>query len=326
MKNNDITNHSRTSFVISNIRNVIPLLILVVILIFFSIYIPGFFAKQNFENISRQIAVYGILAAGMTIAILSGGIDLSVGSTLALSITIGGMAISRGLPIFIVYPLILAVGSILGAVNGFIITRLDISPLIVTLATVNIYRGIAIVISHGLFVTGIPKTYLFIGGGYMPLILYASLYIVFIILTLYTKFGRNIFAIGGNELAAVYSGVPVKKYKLYIYTIVGFVSGLAGLIFIGRSGFSAPQVGAGYEFNAIAAVVIGGTYILGGEGSIFRTIIGSILMSVLVVGLTMLGVNPNWQDAITGGLILSAISLDSLRHYKWGIKKVGYNE
>jgi ribose/xylose/arabinose/galactoside ABC-type transport system permease subunit len=311
---------------VSNLRNIMPLLLLVIMLVFFSIYIPNFFAIQNFENISRQIAVYGILAAGMTLAILSGGIDLSVGSNLALSITIGGMAINAGWPIYIVYPLVLLVGGILGMINGFLITRLNISPLIVTLATVNIYRGIAIVISHGLFVTGIPKSYLVIGGGYMPLILYTAVYVIFIVLTVYTKFGRNIFAIGGNELAAVYSGVPVKRYKLYIYTIVGFTAGLAGLIFIGRSGFSAPQVGAGYEFNAIAAVVIGGTYILGGDGSIFRTFIGSILMSVLIVGLTMLGVDPNWQGAVTGGLILLAISLDSLRHYEWGQKKVGYNE
>jgi len=311
--------------VFSNIRNLMPLLLLVIMLIFFSAYIPNFFALQNFENISRQIAVYGILAAGMTLAILSGGIDLSVGSTLALSITVGGMAIDAGWPIYLVYIIILSVGGILGAINGFLVTRLNISPLIVTLATVNIYRGIAMVISRGLFVTGIPKSYLVIGGGYMPLILYTAVYLIFIIITVYTKFGRNIFAMGGNEIAAIYSGVPVKRYKLYIYTIVGLTAAIAGLIFIGRSGFSAPQVGVGYEFNAIAAVVIGGTYILGGDGSIFRTIIGSILMSVLIVGLTMLGVDPNWQGAVTGGLILLAISLDSLRYYG-GRKKVGNNE
>jgi len=296
-----------------NIADKAIFILLILIILIFSITIEGFFSINNFNNISRQIAVIGIISVGITLAIISGGIDLSVGSIMALSVSLGGVGITEGLPLYSVYLIILVTGIILGSINGFLITRLNIKEIIVTLGTLNIYRGAAIIITKGIWVTGIPSAYLFIGEGYMPILLFSVVSIILIIITKYTIFGINLYAIGGNEQSSIFSGVPTIKYKMYVYMLCGFFSALAGIVFIGRSGFVQPQVGVGYEFSAITAVVIGGTSIAGGNGSITRTILGSILMGILLVGLTMLGINPIWEDAITGILLLLAIFIDSLR-------------
>lgn len=300
----------------ANFRNILVFFLLIIIIAIFSLTIDGFFAIQNFNNISRQIAVLGIISVGMTLAILSGGIDLSVGSILALSISIGGIGITNGWSISVVYPLIIAVGLLLGAINGALITKLNIPAIIVTLGTMNIFRGAAMVITNGVWVSPIPSEFLIIGKGYIPAAILVIIFIVFIVVNTYTKFGRNLYAIGGNEQAAIFSGVPVIKYKMYIYIISGFLCPIAGILFIGRSGFVQPQVGIGYEMNAIAAVVIGGTSIWGGSGSVLKTLVGAIFMGVIIAGLTMLGVNPYWRGAIIGLLILIAISVDSIRYYR----------
>ena len=292
----------------------LPILVYLAIMIaVFSIAVGGFFSIKNFENISRQIATVGIVSVGMTLIILTGGIDLSVGAILSFAINIGGLGIVAGWPMWVVYPFMLLLGLVLGWLNGFLITRIAVPALIITLGTMNIYRGIIMVITKGRYITPIPKGYQIIGSGYVPFVFLALVLAAFIYVSLNTRFGRNLFAIGGGEQSAVYSGVPVRYYKMIVYTISGVLSALAGMILVGKSGFIQPQAGVGYEMSAIAAVVIGGTSIFGGSGSVLGTFLGSVLMGLILAGLTMLAVNPYWQGLITGVLIILAIALDTVR-------------
>ena len=292
----------------------LPILVyLAVMIAVFSVTVGGFFSFKNFEIISRQIATVGIVSVGMTLIILTGGIDLSVGAILSFAINIGGLGIVAGWPIWIAYPFMLALGLVLGWLNGFLITRIAVPALIITLGTMNIYRGVIMVITKGRYITPIPKVYEAIGSGYVPFIFLAVVLAAFIYITLNTRFGRNLFAIGGGEQAAVYSGVPVRRYKMVVYSISGVLSALAGIILVGKSAFIQPQAGLGYEMSAIAAVVIGGTSIFGGSGSVLGTFLGSVLTGLILAGLTMLAVNPYWVGLVTGLLIILAIALDAAR-------------
>jgi ribose/xylose/arabinose/galactoside ABC-type transport system permease subunit len=295
----------------------LPILIYVVaMIVVFSIFIDGFFSLKSFENITRQITTIGIVSIGMTLIILTGGIDLSVGAILSFAINIGGQGIVAGWPMWVAYPFMLLLGLILGWLNGFLVTRVAVPALIITLGTMNIYRGAIMVITKGRYITPIPKAYEAIGSGYVPFVFLAVILVMFIYVTLNTRFGRNLFAIGGAEQSAVYSGVPVRRYKMIVYTLSGVLSALAGMILVGKSGFIQPQAGVGYELNAIAAVVIGGTSIFGGSGSVLGTFLGSVLMGLILAGLTMLAVNPYWVGLITGVLIILAIAVDTLRHLR----------
>jgi ribose transport system permease protein len=285
----------------------------VVLVIAFSLAVNGFFAVKNFENITRQVTTVGIVSIGMALVILTGGIDLSVGAILAFATNIGGQCIVLGWPIWVVYPVMLALGLVLGLLNGFLVTRIAVPALIITLGTMNIYRGVLMVITKGRYITPIPVSYQAVGTGFIPFIILVAVLAAFMFVTLRTRLGRNLFAIGGGEQAALYSGVPVRRNKVVVYAVSGVLSALAGIILVGRSGFIQPQSGAGYEMSAIAAVVIGGTSITGGSGSILGTFFGSILLGLILAGLTMLAVNPYWIGLITGALIILAIALDSLR-------------
>jgi len=292
------------------------ILLVAALLIVFSFTIDRFFSIRNFENISRQISSVGIIAIGMTLVIFSGGIDLSVGAILSFSINIGGLGIAAGWPIWVVYPIILFLGVLLGAVNGLLVTNIAVPAIIITLGTMNIFRGVTMVITRGVYITPIPSSYDVAGSGYTPFLIFLVVLFVFIFVNKKTRFGRNILAIGGSEISAVYSGVPVKKYKMNTYIISGFLSALAGLVLVGKSGFIQPQAGLGYEMTAIAAVMIGGTSIFGGSGTIVGTFLGSIFLGLILAGLTMLAVNPYWLGMIHGVLIITAITLDSLRQFR----------
>lgn len=292
----------------------LPLLLFVLILTtFFSLNIDQFFTLKNFEVISRQVTTIGIVSIGMTLVLVTGGIDLSVGAMLSFAINIGGLIIARGAPIYIAYPFILLLGTVLGAINGFLIVKVKVPAIIVTLGTMNIFRGIIMVITNGKYITNIPTEYAWIGSGYTPFILFLILLVLFECILRYLRFGRNIVAIGSNEQSAMYSGVKVERYKVIVFMISGLLSALSGIIFIGRSGFIQPQAGIGYEMNSIAAVVIGGTSIYGGSGTVIGTFLGSMLMGLILAGITMLAVNAYWQGVINGLLIILAISFDTLR-------------
>jgi ribose/xylose/arabinose/galactoside ABC-type transport system permease subunit len=285
----------------------------VVLVIVFSFAVSGFFAMKNFENVTRQVTTVGIVSIGMALVILTGGIDLSVGAILAFATNIGGQCIMLGWPIWVVYPVMLALGLAMGLLNGFLVTRIAVPALIITLGTMNVYRGVLMVITKGRYITPIPASYQAVGTGFIPFVILLAVLAVFMFVTLRTRFGRNLFAIGGGEQAALYSGVPVRRNKVVVYAVSGVLSALAGIILVGRSGFIQPQSGMGYEMSAIAAVVIGGTSISGGSGSVLGTFFGSILLGLILAGLTMLAVNPYWIGLITGALIILAIALDSLR-------------
>ncbi|MDD3365844.1 MAG: ABC transporter permease, partial [Sphaerochaetaceae bacterium] len=252
----------------------------------------------------------------MTLVLVTGGIDLSVGAMLSFAINIGGLLIIRGIPIYAAYPFILLLGAILGAINGLLIVWVKVPAIIVTLGTMNIFRGAIMVITKGKYITSIPQSYSWIGTGYTPFILFVVLLICFEFALRKMQFGRNIIAIGSNEQSAIYSGVPVNKFKVIVYILSGTLSALAGIIFIGRSGFIQPQAGIGYEMSSIAAVVIGGTSIYGGSGTVIGTFLGSLLMGLILAGITMLAVNAYWQGVINGLLIILAISFDTIRQMR----------
>jgi len=314
--NSNLRIQESKSNILNSLLSSMVVFLLIILLVVFSIIIPNFFALANFINIIKQISIIGIISLGLTLAIITGGIDLSVGAILAFTLNIGGIAINNGWSIWSVYPLVLITGIILGAINGFFITKLKISELIVTLATLSIFRGAIMVITKGYEVYNIPSVFTVIGKSYYPILLIGVLYLIFVIINSYTKFGRNLYSIGGNVEAAIFSGVPVNRYKMYIYVTIGFLCALAAILSMGRVMHIYPTIGTGYELRAIAAVVIGGTSIWGGSGSVIRTLLGATLMGVILVGLTMMGVHPYWHESITGLLIIFAISIDSLKQYK----------
>lgn len=286
-----------------------------VVVVLMSFGIDGFFSLNTFDNVSRQIVVIFIMSVGMTLVIITGGIDLSVGAIMAFATSVGGsIAIVDGWPIWLAYPFILGIGLGLGLINGLLVIRFNVHPLIVTLGTMSIIRGGVMVITGGKYITPIPREYLLIGAGYVPVILLVLMLLTFHFILTRTRFGRNLYAIGGNADAASYSGVPVDRYRVWVYVASGGLSALAGLVLVGRSGFVQPQVAFdGYEMSAIAAVVIGGASIFGGSGSVLGTLLGTALLGVLLAGMTMLGIDAYWQGAVQGALIVVALSLEYLR-------------
>lgn len=285
------------------------------ILLILSFSVDGFFALATFDNVSRQIAVIGILSIGMTLVVITGGIDLSVGAVMALATSVGGsIAILGGWPIWLAYPLMLGLGLGLGLINGLLVVRFNVHPMIITLGTMSVIRGALMVITGGRYITPIPREYLWIGVGYMPVLILALVAIATHLVLTRSRFGRNLYAIGGNTDASRFSGVPVDRYRVWVYVASGGLSALAGLVLVGRSGFVQPQIAFdGYEMSAIAAVVIGGASIFGGNGSVAGTVLGAALLGVIIAGMTMLGIDAYWQGALQGVLIIAAISLEYLR-------------
>ena len=300
------------------IQRLLPFLTLVVLFIALSIASPHFLTATNLSSVVRQTAVFNIMALGMTMVIISSGVDLSVGSILAMGGLMGTMAMSKGQPILLGVAVGLLTGAFFGFLNGLLITQLKISPFIVTLGTMGIVRGLALVVSNGLPVHEIPKDFSYLGEGtvvgvpFVLLLLVACALLVHFILE-NTRLGRYTFAIGSNTDAAVYAGIPVKFHTTAIYAICGLLTGLAGMIEASRLMTGQPTAGQGYELQAIAAVVIGGGSLRGGEGSVVGTLIGGFIMGLLANGCDLLGINPYVQQVIIGAVIILAVSVDELR-------------
>lgn len=277
---------------------------------------PVFLKPTNLLNILRQTSINGIIAVGMTLVILTGGIDLSVGSILALSAVIATSFAHSG-ENNIIIPLVvgLSAGLLCGFINGFIIAWNKIAPFIVTLAMMTITRGLALVYTNGRPVIDLSDTYNKIGSGYVigipiPVIIFILVILAGIFLLKYTKFGRHIYATGGNEMAAKISGVNTKRVIIWVYSLAGLLSGLAGVVLSARVMSASPATGQGYELDAIAAVVIGGTKLTGGVGTIAGTIIGVLIIGVMNNGLDMLNISSYWQLFVKGVIILLAVILD----------------
>lgn len=303
------------------LQRLLPFLTLILLFIALIVATPHFLTSVNLGSLARQTAVINILALGMTLVIITGGIDLSVGSTLALAGYFGTTAIKTGQPIALGVMIGIVSGMLCGLLNGFMITRFRISPFIVTLGTLEAYRGLALVLSKGLPVHGIREDFSFLGDGNLlgipfSLWILAACALAMHFVLEHTRLGRYAFAIGSNSNAAYYAGVPINFHLLGVYAIAGTLTGLAGMIEASRLMTGQPTAGQGYELQAIAAVVIGGGSLQGGEGSVVGTLIGACIIGLLSNGSDLLGVNPYWQQVIIGMVIIGAVGFDEFRKRK----------
>jgi ribose transport system permease protein len=281
-----------------------------------------FMTHGNWLNIARQASFNAILAMGMTFVILTGGIDLSVGSIVALSSVCGGLLMyNHGWSMWPAVLIILAVGALCGFGNGLIVTLGKIPPFIVTLGTMQIFRGIALQLTSGKPIFDITKkqpnfdiwgtrNY---GGVPSPVIITGVVFVVLYLVLRYTRLGLYTYAIGGNEQATRFSGVNINRYKLAVYSLMGAAAGIAGVMLSSRLNSAQPNVASGAELDAIAAVVIGGTSLFGGEGTIVGTLVGALLMAVIRNGLTLMHVSAFYQQIVIGSVIILAVLIDRLR-------------
>lgn len=284
-----------------------------------TIVTPSFLRYNNIVNVLRQVSSNGILAFGMTFAIIIGGIDLSVGSVLALGGTLAaGLIVNNGIPV----PAAVAIGCILGAgvgfFNGFVIARTGIPPFIVTLATMQISRGAAYVYTNGEPIRTTDPAFIAIGTGSLgpvplPVIYMLIIFVVLVVLLNSTRFGRYVYALGGNRDAAVYSGINIKMVIVVVHTIIGLLAAFAGVVLCSRMYSGQPTIGNGFEMDAIAAVVLGGTSMSGGVGTLGGTFIGMLIIGVLNNGLNLMNINSFWQLILKGCVILLAVYIDVLK-------------
>jgi ribose transport system permease protein len=286
-----------------------------------------FFTPENGWNILRQISVNLCLSIGMTLVILTAGIDLSVGALLALSGAVAAGLLKSGLalPAQVGYVVefnpsgaivaAVLVGALLGWINGTVITRFGVPPFVATLGMLSAARGLTMLWTGGYPITSLGAGFAQIGTGVwlgipVPVWIAGALATVFVVLTKRTRFGRYVYAIGGNERAALLSGLPVARVKRVVYTLCGALAGVAGLIVTSRLDSAQPNAGLGYELDSIAAVVIGGTSLSGGRGSILGTVLGCLIIGVLNNGLFLLNVSPFWQQVVKGVVIIAAVAID----------------
>ncbi len=298
------------------------LLGLLVLFIFSSLVSEAFLTARNLLNVMRQVSINGIIAIGMTFVILTAGIDLSVGAILAMvGCLCAGLIKFNGLGFILVLLIGLGAGLLMGAANGIVITKGRIQPFIVTLATMTSIRGLAFLYSKGRPIVlgdSTPSTLQFIGEGYIgPIPVPAVLFLAVLALSSFilrrTVLGRYVYAIGGNEEAARLSGINVDFYKTVVYSLSGLFVALASLIAIGRLGVGNADLGLGYELNAIAAVVIGGTSLMGGIGTVEGTFIGAVILGILNNILNLLGVGSFFQQILKGIIIIIAVLLSKKR-------------
>ncbi|MCF6335082.1 MAG: ribose ABC transporter permease [Spirochaetales bacterium] len=291
------------------------LVIAFLIMIFaLSLLSDRFLTFQNILNVLRQYSINGIIAVGMTMVILTAGIDLSVGSILGLTAVITADLLHSGIPVVFAIFLGLLLGSSIGLVNGLLITKIKIPPFIATLGMMTLTRGLAFTFTQGKPITGLNEGFRFIGTGMagpfpFPVIIAAIVFVAGYIFLKKSRHGENIYALGNNETAAEFSGIPVKRYVTLVYAVSGFLSALAGMILVGRLDSAQPIIGQGYEFDAIAAVVVGGTSFTGGDGSIWGTLIGVLIIAVINNGLNLLDVSSFYEQVVKGVVIAVALLL-----------------
>jgi ribose transport system permease protein len=308
---------------LARFQSLIALFILCFVL---SILSDKFLTVDNAWNVMRQISVNICIATGMTLVVLTAGIDLSVGSVLALSGAIAAGLLKNGLEFpsanlyvgFTILGAVLAgllVGALLGIFNGWTITRFKVPPFVATLAVLTIARGLTMLWTKGFPISGLGEDFSYIGTGWflgIPLPVWVSgiIVLIAILITKKTRFGRYIYAIGGNENASRLSGININRIKIAVYTIAGGLAAIGGIIVTSRLDSAQPNAGITYELDAIAAVVIGGTSLSGGKGSIMGTVLGAIIIGVLNNGLVLLNVSPFWQQVVKGFVILLAVIID----------------
>lgn len=288
---------------------------LLVIVVVFSILSPNFLTEQNILNVLQQSSINACVALGMTLVIIAGGIDLSVGPTAAIAAVAVAVLMTAGVPIAVAIPIALIFGMVTGAVNGLLVAYGGLQPFIVTLGTLSLYRALALIYTGGNPVFGIPTAFRAltnssIGGVPSPVVIVAVLAILVWVVLNKTPLGEYFLAVGGNQEASRIAGVPVAMTKIASYVISGVLAAVAGLILVGRLGAADPTLGNLWELDAIAAAAIGGASLMGGKGSIVGTLLGAVILGSLRNGLTLLNVQAFYQLLATGLIILVAMLID----------------
>lgn len=298
---------------------------LVILFVFFSIVAKNFFTVRNILTLLLQTSTVTLMGLGVTFVIITAGIDLSIGSVIALSGTIAVIAADAGMPIWVSMVIGLLVGVACGLINGILITQLKLPPFIATLGMMMVVRGVALTITNA-YTRPAPESFGALGndtlfaygpsfpGVSYPVIIMVIVAIVSHVVLRWTRIGRYTYAVGSNEEAARLSGIKINQVKIVTYVICGFLAALSGIILVSRLVTSQPNGAQGYELNAIAAAVIGGTSLMGGVGTIGGTVIGSFIMGVLTVGLTMYGANYFMQQIVIGLVVIGAVAFDQLRN------------
>ena len=312
-------------------RKYLIVLILIGLVVLLTFLTDGSFIKtQNLINVVRQVSAIGIMACGMVFVIVTLGIDLSVGSIVAMSAVVAASLAQTATASVVKYPGLdvpvvvaiaagLAVGALAGFVNGILITKFRIAPFIATLGMMTAGRGIALIYSGGRPISALDPGFNWIGQGSIgpvpvPILLFALVVVVASVLLNRTKFGRYTYAIGGNEQAARVSGIHIDRVKLGIYSFIGLLAGLAGMILAARIGSGNPQLGTGIELDVIAATVIGGTSFAGGVGTIWGGVVGALIIGIINNGLDLMNVTPFWQQVVKGLIIVVAIIIDERKN------------
>ncbi len=308
-----------------------PVIFLALLMVVFSILEPRFLSPTNIFNVLRQVSIYGLLAIGMTFVIMTAGIDLSVGSILALAGLVAAVVAKGGLEnrfgvgagteaLGHAWPLAalaaLAVGLFAGLMQGFAITRLKVPPFVVTLGGMSVFRGAALLFSGGGPISGFDAGFVWWGQGKIgvvpvPVLVFAAFAMIAHVVLAHSRFGRQVYAVGGNPEAARLAGVNVTRVILAVYVIMGFFSGLGAFILAARLNSAEAVAGTGFELTVIASVVIGGTSLFGGTGSIFGTVVGAVLIGVLLNGLVLLGISSYIQQIVIGLIIIAAVAFDT---------------
>lgn len=290
-----------------------------VMLVVFTLLTPYFLTARNFINIGQTLAVVGIVAIGETLVLISGGVDLSVGSVAALAGVVTSLFWDNELlPLWGCVLAGLLSGTLVGLVNGLIVTRLRINPLITTLGMFSIIRGLAFVLTGGQMNQLNNAQFQFLGRGDIggvpfSLVLMLALYALFIFITRQTTFGRDLYAIGGNPVASRLAGIPVRRYSLIVYTLCGFLAAVGGTILASQLAAGTPQAATGLEFTVIAAVILGGTSLAGGKGTLIGSLIGVFILRTLDNGLILTNVSSYYQEVARGVVLLLAVGFDQLR-------------
>jgi len=297
------------------VQTTATLFVLVLMCVVFGMLSDRFITMSNFRNVMLNTSPVIIASCGATLVMIARGLDLSVGSVLAASSVIAATLAINGVQLWIAFPTAVAFGGLVGLTNGMIIARLGVSPIIVTLGMLNITRGMAYLITPSAILVGLPRNWSDLGVSRLLTIPVPVLIAAVVVLLLHfvmtsTTFGKRIYAIGGNEEASRLSGINVQKMLIILYVICGSAAALAGIVLSSRVGSGDPNIGVGFELQVIAAIIIGGTSLSGGEGRIFGTVIGALIMGVLANGLNIVGVEPFWQLIAQGLVLIAAIIID----------------
>lgn len=301
----------------ADIRELMLIALIICIIVVMSNVNPYFFSLSNFRAVSVGMAPTAIIVIGMAILLASGGFDLSVGSVMALSSTVVAMLLLAGMPIPIAVICGLILGTVVGLLNGFLVTGLGINPLIATLGTMSIARGVALVLTEGFSVSSLPPSFAWLGkadiSGFPIIVLVTILLVVIFDLAVrHTRFFRQVYFIGANEKAAMLSGIHVNRVRIILYALTGLLAALAGVLLASRLMSGTPTAGNGIELQVLAAAVIGGASLRGGEGTILGAFLGVVFVALINNTMTMLAVSIYWQMIVIGGVLVSAVALDML--------------